>query len=142
MKSSNCRWFQAGYDGHVISAGKQVAHDVVKIEGDRRAEIERLVQEIVRVALESAELTGAMTLTVTSPDREFTLYVNAPEPTGVQGTAIQMRASTPLRAMTEEFDALLARMQAPGARQRMQEAFDAEPVELGEAAVNAARRHG
>jgi hypothetical protein len=47
-----------------------------------------------------------------------------------------------LAAWTEEFDALLARMQESGMRARMQAAFDASPEELGQAAADAARRHG
>jgi len=47
-----------------------------------------------------------------------------------------------LAAWTEEFYAILARMQESGARDRMQAAFDASPEELGQAAVDAARRRG
>jgi antitoxin Phd len=49
---------------------------------------------------------------------------------------------TKLAALTGEFDALLARMQAPGGRARMQAAFDASPKKLGKAAVAAARKRG
>ncbi len=38
-----------------------------------------------------------------------------------------------------EFDALLARMQRPGARKAMDKAFHASPAELGKPAVAAAR---
>lgn len=41
-----------------------------------------------------------------------------------------------------EFDALLAGMQAPGARSRMKAAFGASPTELGKAAVMAAHKDG
>jgi len=44
-----------------------------------------------------------------------------------------------LAALTSEFDALLAQMQAPAHRQGIQAAFDASPEELGKAAVKAAR---
>jgi hypothetical protein len=37
-------------------------------------------------------------------------------------------------------DAMLERMQAPGARERMQKAFDATPEELGRAALEAAQQ--
>ncbi|MCC6195045.1 MAG: type II toxin-antitoxin system prevent-host-death family antitoxin [Burkholderiales bacterium] len=43
-----------------------------------------------------------------------------------------------LNALTDEFDALLDRMQEPGARAAMARAFDMTPEELGQAA----RRHG
>ncbi len=50
------------------------------------------------------------------------------------------RASSPvLDELTDEFDALLARMQTPRARSGMAAAFDASPEELGRAAVTAAR---
>jgi antitoxin Phd len=50
------------------------------------------------------------------------------------------RASSPvLEELTEEFDALLARMQTPRAKSGMAAAFDASPEEMGRAAVKAAR---
>ncbi|MCW2591269.1 MAG: prevent-host-death family protein [Mycobacterium sp.] len=50
------------------------------------------------------------------------------------------RASSPvLDELTEEFDALLARMQTPGAKSGMAAAFDATPEQLSRAAVKAAR---
>jgi antitoxin Phd len=45
-----------------------------------------------------------------------------------------------LSALSGEFDALLARMQTPGARVGMQAAFDATPEQLAKAAVNFARK--
>lgn len=50
------------------------------------------------------------------------------------------RSSSPvLDELDEEFDALLAGMQTPGAKAGMAAAFDASPEELGRAAVKAAR---
>lgn len=46
----------------------------------------------------------------------------------------------PLDSLSHEFDALLDRMQAPGIRTSMIEAFDASPDELGRAAVGQAQR--
>jgi antitoxin Phd len=45
-----------------------------------------------------------------------------------------------LETLSEEFDGLLARMQAPAARAGMNAAFHATPKELGKAAVAAARK--
>jgi prevent-host-death family protein len=45
-----------------------------------------------------------------------------------------------LESLSEEFDGLLAKMQAPAARARMKAAFHATPKELGKAAVAAARK--
>ena len=45
-----------------------------------------------------------------------------------------------LETLSEEFDGLLARMQTPAARTRMNAAFHATPKELGKAAVAAARK--
>lgn len=45
-----------------------------------------------------------------------------------------------LEALSEEFDGLLARMQTPAARARMNAAFHAAPKQLGKAAVAAARK--
>lgn len=47
-----------------------------------------------------------------------------------------------LDTLSEEFDALLDRMQAPGVRAGMQAAFDSSPKQLGKAAVWAARQRG
>lgn len=47
-----------------------------------------------------------------------------------------------LDALSGEFDALLADMQAPRARSGMKAAFEASPRELGKAAVLAARKGG
>ena len=50
------------------------------------------------------------------------------------------RASSPmLDELTEEFDALLERMQTPRDKAGMAAAFDASPEQLGRAAVKAAR---
>jgi antitoxin Phd len=44
-----------------------------------------------------------------------------------------------LDELTDEFDALLERMQTPRSKAGMAAAFDATPAELGRAAVTAAR---
>jgi antitoxin Phd len=51
-------------------------------------------------------------------------------------------ATSKLDTLSDEFDALLARMQVPGARARMKAAFDASPKQLGRAAVRLARKGG
>ncbi len=52
-----------------------------------------------------------------------------------------IRSEAPsLDALTAEFDAMLERMQAPGAEEAMLEALRASPEELGTAARAAARR--
>ena len=47
-----------------------------------------------------------------------------------------------LVTLSEEFDAVLAKMQTPKARAGMKAAFDASPSDLRRAAVAAARRRG
>jgi antitoxin Phd len=47
-----------------------------------------------------------------------------------------------LDALSKEFDALFAGMQSPKARAGMKAAFAASPMELGKAAVVAARKRG
>lgn len=47
-----------------------------------------------------------------------------------------------LETLSDEFDALLDRMQTPKARAGMRTAFDASPKQLGRAAVKAARKRG
>jgi antitoxin Phd len=56
--------------------------------------------------------------------------------------ALASARSGQLRALTDEFDALLARMQTARARRGMRAAFDATPTQLGKAAVAAASRRG
>ncbi len=56
--------------------------------------------------------------------------------------ALSRAATRPLDALSDEFDALLARMQAPKARAGMKAAFEASPKQLGKAAVATARRRG
>jgi prevent-host-death family protein len=47
-----------------------------------------------------------------------------------------------LETLSNEFNALLAKMQTPEARSGMKAAFDATPARMGEAAVAAARKRG
>src|SRR5436189_6122458 len=47
-----------------------------------------------------------------------------------------------INSLSAEFDSLLTRMQRPGARRAMQNAFHATPKQLGRAAVTAARKRG
>lgn len=54
--------------------------------------------------------------------------------------ALSQRGERKLETLSGEFDALLARMQEPGARANMQAAFDSTPRQLGQAAVWAARK--
>lgn len=55
--------------------------------------------------------------------------------------ALVRKQAPQLDALTAEFDAMLAKMQAPGMRERVASAFAASPAELGRAAVAAARKH-
>jgi antitoxin Phd len=56
--------------------------------------------------------------------------------------ALSSASEGKLDTLSQEFDALLARMQAPAARAGMKAAFDASPKQLGKAAVAAARKRG
>ena len=56
--------------------------------------------------------------------------------------ALSRASETRLNTLTEQFDALLARMQTSKARVGMKTAFDASPKQLGKAAVAVARRRG
>jgi antitoxin Phd len=53
-------------------------------------------------------------------------------------TALTAAGATVLDTLTEEFDRLPDRLQAPGAQAGMRRAFAASPAELGQAAVAAA----
>jgi len=54
---------------------------------------------------------------------------------------VQLRqaAEPDLDELTRKFDELFVRMQEPGAAQRMAEAFEMSPQQLGEAAIRAAK---
>jgi antitoxin Phd len=54
--------------------------------------------------------------------------------------ALSAHAKSRLDSLTDDFDALLARMQAPGARAALKAGFDASPEQLGTAAVEAASK--
>jgi prevent-host-death family protein len=56
--------------------------------------------------------------------------------------ALARAAERELDTLSEEFDALFARMQTPKARAGMRAAFEASPKQLGKAAVAAARKRG
>lgn len=56
--------------------------------------------------------------------------------------ALSRAGEARLDTLSQQFDALLARMQAPKARAGMKAAFDASPKQLGRAAVKAARKRG
>ena len=59
-----------------------------------------------------------------------------------QFNALSRANRVKLDTLSGEFDALLARMQAPATRAGMKAAFDASPKQLGKAAVAAARKRG
>ena len=56
--------------------------------------------------------------------------------------ALRHAPEAKLNTLSGEFDSLLARLQKPQMRSRMDSAFCATPQELGEAAVAAARKRG
>ncbi len=55
-------------------------------------------------------------------------------------TALSNAHRVELESLSNEFDAVLARMQTPAARTGMKAAFHATPKELGQAALAAARK--
>jgi prevent-host-death family protein len=56
--------------------------------------------------------------------------------------ALARNPESQLNSLAGEFDAILAAMQTPKARERMKRAFDASPKQLGKAAVSATRKRG
>ena len=57
-------------------------------------------------------------------------------------TALSNAPETRINSLSAEFDSLLNRMQRPGVRKSMQDAFRASPKRIGKAAVVAARKRG
>jgi len=56
--------------------------------------------------------------------------------------ALSESDETKLDTLSDQFDAMLERMQTPHARRGMKAAFDASPKQLGKAAIAVARRRG
>lgn len=59
-----------------------------------------------------------------------------------QFKALQDAPQLKLNTLSEEFDALLDRMQTPASRRGMSAAFNASPKQLGKVAVASARKRG
>src|SRR5262245_10289996 len=83
--------------------------------------------------LDAAARTGMVTITRHDEPRAVLLSIE--EYRALAG--IRQQA---LDTLSGEFDRMLARMQAPGARKAMQSAFDTPVAELGRIAVKRARR--
>lgn len=56
--------------------------------------------------------------------------------------ALSRAGELSLNTLSDEFDAVLARMQKPKARAGMKAAFEASPKQLGKAAIAVARKRG
>lgn len=81
---------------------------------------------------EQAAVSGAVAITKHNTPRAVLLSY-------AEFEALTRSAAPALDELTDEFDALLERMQTPKAKAAMAAAFDATPEELGRAAVKAAR---
>jgi antitoxin Phd len=81
---------------------------------------------------EQAALGGAVAITKHNTPKAVLLSY-------AEFEALTRSGSPVLDELTEEFDALLDRMQTPRAASGVAKAFDASPEELGRAAVKAAR---
>ena len=83
--------------------------------------------------LETAERAGMVTITRHNQPKAVLLSID-------EYRALAGAPEDALGALSDEFDAMLDRMQAAGARDAMQAAFDTPPHELGRIAVKGARR--
>jgi hypothetical protein len=93
----------------------------------------------------SALVTGMQQVTKTVLTQGAVVITKHDQPAMVLMSVERYRelaqASAPnLDALTKDFDAMYARMQAPGAKKRMANAFAAKPKAMGAAAVSAAER--
>ena len=82
--------------------------------------------------LETAERAGMVTITRHDQPKAVLLSID-------EYRALAGAPEDALGALSDEFDAMLDRMQAAGARDAMQAAFDTPPRELGRIAVKGAR---
>jgi prevent-host-death family protein len=94
----------------------------------------RAKNELGRV-LEKVSQGGMVVITKHDAPKVVLISVEAFE-------SLSRSAELKLNALSEEFDALLARMQSPKSRAGMKAAFKASPKRLGQAAVAAARKRG
>ena len=86
--------------------------------------------------LDAAVRTGMVTITRHDAPRAVLLSMD-------EYRALAGARETTLDSLSREFDAMLDRMQLPGAREAMQAAFDTPAEELGRIAVRgASRKHG
>jgi len=83
--------------------------------------------------LDAAVRTGMVTITRHDETRAVLLSIE-------EYRALAGARQSALDTLSGEFDAMLARMQAPGARKAMQSGFDTPAKELGRIAVRGARR--
>ncbi|OBG13021.1 prevent-host-death family protein [Mycolicibacterium celeriflavum] len=81
---------------------------------------------------EQATSTGAVAITKHNTPRAVLLSY-------AEFEALTKAGAPALDELTEQFDDLLERMQSPKAKEGMAAAFDANPDQLGRAAVKAAR---
>ena len=85
--------------------------------------------------LDTAVEKGAVAILRHDTPRAVLLSINEFE-------ALVAAGERTLDTLTAEFDDLLARLQTPGARKGMADAFSATPDRLGKAAVAAAKKRG
>ena len=93
-------------------------------------------------ASEAKNRFAAVLDTVSKGQEVFITKHNAPKAVVIsveRFMALSGAARSVLDRLTAEFDARLARMQTPAARNAMERAFHASPADLGKAALKAAR---
>ena len=78
---------------------------------------------------------GGTTVVITKHDSPKAVLISMD-----QFNALSQAPQLKLNVLSEQFDALLARMQTPEARAGMDAAFHASPEQLGKAALAAARK--
>ena len=83
--------------------------------------------------LDTVARTGMVAITRHDRPRAVVLSIE-------QYLALTHGAGDVLASLQGDFDAMLERMNAPGQRKAMQQAFDTPPAELGRLAVKGARR--
>ena len=104
-----------------------VLHTSTVTATDAKNEFGRVLEKVMqggRVVITKHDEPKAVLISV----REFNTLTNANR--------------VKLDTLSGEFDALLARMQTPAARNGMKAAFEASPRQLGKAAVAVARKRG
>jgi len=120
-----------------ILAISQMVNDAVMLRNRRGERVEEIsasdAKNFFGRVLDTVARVGMVAITRHDQARAILLSID-------EYHALAQSGGNVLQALQGEFDAMLDRMNAPGQREAMQQAFDTPPLKLGRIAVKGARR--